>query len=298
MALTQFPKEETYGETLISDPRRPSEPILPSNISSRRLTNESTQSQDSDTKLERLGLKRTISDLERLFNEDLSLTSHAIDQPGSKSGNGRNGKLSIDPHPPNQDQLDSYEEICIGAESPSVAYESDAHMSGINISKRNGLRRPVCKHAATYSGSPERPRLIEIVESYSGQYDTIKTRNAGEHIRRQIRAPLGPEQRNLQDSRQPFGPKASRYHEGIDSHGNNGVHPRAESTERLHANEYTPSPLERDPGQGTLPERGVDDRQLPHKHGVSLRRGSHVSLRGAQGFSLAKSHKRQPIARD
>lgn len=51
-------------------------------------------------------------------------------------------------------------------------------------------------------------------------------------------------------------------------------------------------------GDDTLPERDVAGRQMQHDHVINLRNRSHVSLKGIQGFSLARSHKRQPIARD
>jgi hypothetical protein len=46
-----------------------------------------------------------------------------------------------------------------------------------------------------------------------------------------------------------------------------------------------------------LQERGLGARES-QRPGISLRGRSHVSLRGYQAFSLARSHRRQPIARD
>lgn len=51
-------------------------------------------------------------------------------------------------------------------------------------------------------------------------------------------------------------------------------------------------------GDDVLPERDVAGRPLIHEHGISLKHRSHVSLKGIHGFNLARSHKRQPIARD
>lgn len=51
-------------------------------------------------------------------------------------------------------------------------------------------------------------------------------------------------------------------------------------------------------GDDQLPERDLAGRNLRPDPGISLRKRSHVSLRGAQGFNLARSRKRQPIARD
>jgi hypothetical protein len=59
---------------------------------------------------------------------------------------------------------------------------------------------------------------------------------------------------------------------------------------RLHALRST--------GEDALPERDLAGRRIHNNHRISLRGRSHVSLRGIQGFSLVKSHRRQPIARD
>jgi hypothetical protein len=46
-------------------------------------------------------------------------------------------------------------------------------------------------------------------------------------------------------------------------------------------------------------DRPVHEERLSHQdHNISLRGKSHVSLQGAQAFSLSRSHRRQPIARD
>ncbi len=47
------------------------------------------------------------------------------------------------------------------------------------------------------------------------------------------------------------------------------------------------------------PERDATAAAVGRAHGgISLQGRSHVSLRGYQGFSLARSHKRKPVARD
>ncbi|KAM3426893.1 hypothetical protein MY4824_009758 [Beauveria thailandica] len=51
-------------------------------------------------------------------------------------------------------------------------------------------------------------------------------------------------------------------------------------------------------GNEQLPEQDIAGRQMPTDHGISLRRRSHVSLPAGQRFNLARSHRRQPIARD
>ncbi|KAI5467117.1 hypothetical protein BGZ63DRAFT_418844 [Mariannaea sp. PMI_226] len=52
------------------------------------------------------------------------------------------------------------------------------------------------------------------------------------------------------------------------------------------------------PGDERAIERNRGGQKSHSERGISLRRRSHVSLRNVQGFSLPKSHKRQPIARD
>lgn len=48
----------------------------------------------------------------------------------------------------------------------------------------------------------------------------------------------------------------------------------------------------------SLPEEATDLHNTHTEHGISLRRKSHISLDEVQDFSLAKSRRRQPIARD
>lgn len=56
--------------------------------------------------------------------------------------------------------------------------------------------------------------------------------------------------------------------------------------------------VSRSTGEANLPERDIAGRPIHNTHGISLRGKSHVSLRGVQAFSLVKSKRRQPIARD
>ncbi|KOS21608.1 hypothetical protein ESCO_005028 [Escovopsis weberi] len=53
-----------------------------------------------------------------------------------------------------------------------------------------------------------------------------------------------------------------------------------------------------DQGEEDTAARDAAGQQMRSTQKISLRKRSHVSLRGAQAFSLAKSHRRQPIARD
>ncbi|KAK2065282.1 MFS general substrate transporter [Colletotrichum caudatum] len=56
--------------------------------------------------------------------------------------------------------------------------------------------------------------------------------------------------------------------------------------------------MSRNTGEDALPERDMAGRPIHNSRGISLRGKSHVSLNGVQAFSLAKSKRRQPIARD
>ncbi|KAK1519979.1 hypothetical protein CPAR01_15472 [Colletotrichum paranaense] len=56
--------------------------------------------------------------------------------------------------------------------------------------------------------------------------------------------------------------------------------------------------LSRNTGEDNLPQEDLGGRPIRNPRGISLRGKSHVSLRGVQAFSLAKSKRRQPIARD
>ncbi|EFQ29068.1 uncharacterized protein GLRG_04212 [Colletotrichum graminicola M1.001] len=72
--------------------------------------------------------------------------------------------------------------------------------------------------------------------------------------------------------------------------GNGPARPRA-STKRVPF-------MSRNTGEDALPERDMAGRPIHKSRGISLRGKSHVSLRGVQAFSLAKSKRRQQIARD
>ncbi|KAK1970108.1 MFS general substrate transporter [Colletotrichum sublineola] len=56
--------------------------------------------------------------------------------------------------------------------------------------------------------------------------------------------------------------------------------------------------MSRNTGEDALPKRDMAGRPIHNSRGISLRGKSHVSLRGVQAFNLAKSKRRQPIARD
>ncbi|KAL0942577.1 polyamine transport protein [Colletotrichum truncatum] len=56
--------------------------------------------------------------------------------------------------------------------------------------------------------------------------------------------------------------------------------------------------ISRSKNEVNLPERDIAGRPFHNSRGISLHGKSHVSLRGVQAFSLAKSKRRQPIARD
>lgn len=124
--------------------------------------------------------------------------------------------------------------------------------------------RPAYKHAATFC-APDTPRLAEIVEGYSAHSEGIRARAN----------------------------RSSTQAGGLTKSEVSGPNPTNMST----------GPQGTQTGHSTPVEENVADqdgagRKMHSERGISLRRRSHVSLRNVQGFSLPKSHKRQPIARD
>ncbi|KAF4591739.1 MFS general substrate transporter [Ophiocordyceps camponoti-floridani] len=263
--FTERPGKSEEGCASSPETRRHSENLFASIKDARRLRSEKTvvRSGDNNARFDGHGFKRTVSDIERLLNEALSIASQVVDRPGEDE--------------PRKDA---------------------------------GAGRPKCRHAATDSGLHKRPRLHDILQSYSGEGVDLKMRNA--YPRPVGEAFLSPKIPNRGSSKNPMACVDPGAHTGRMPGG------RARPTDKVAVRSLTGHRH----GQG----RADDDKKtskgaarVSHgdaeneeeaaappeedntgrpRHGISLRRRSHVSLRGAAGFSLAKSRKRQPTARD
>ncbi|RCI09247.1 hypothetical protein L249_1531 [Ophiocordyceps polyrhachis-furcata BCC 54312] len=264
--LTQRPEQGPASSPVT---RKNSENLLSAIRSARRVSDKSLQ---KGTRFDGTGFKRTVSDLEKLLNEALSIATQVVDRPKEEEKE----------------------------EAPA--------------------KRPTCRHAATYSGLSGRPRLHEILRGYSGEGVVTEMRDY----------PHEADQRTLVSPKIPHRGSSKKTTACVDPGAHQG---QAEPSGATEATERQPRPgLTRhdgyrsskghemggapdqhhrharksaardgpDKGQEgeALPESDIAGRPMRSGHGISLRRRSHVSLRGAAGFNLAKSRKRQPTARD
>ncbi|KAL7926228.1 major facilitator superfamily domain-containing protein [Trichoderma austrokoningii] len=260
---------------------------------SRRMTGLSSHSGRSEPRIDPLIFQRAVNDLEKLMNEAIALASevasitlhsrcHSV--PGGQDGASQADGTSDCTH-----------------ESPGRLEDVDTHDDGQQ-------KRPLYQHAASYTGATERPRLNEILQNYSNAGENEAAKNfpvlevappqaAGEASfavpgrRSSIRGASGP--RKASGRTQKLNRK-SQYNDLANGKRDAAARgpsrqPKSASRGGAHARHASH-------------ESGDDDapagRRAHVDHGINLRRRSHVSLRGAQGFSLAKSRKRQPTARD
>ncbi|KAJ0131869.1 Reducing polyketide synthase DEP5 [Fusarium oxysporum f. sp. albedinis] len=279
-----------------SDDRRPSEPVLPSSMALRRMSAWSALSGKPDPGVDGILFKRVFSDLERLLDETLSLALEVAD----------------------------HSETAAHASHPAVSNEYGTdHVDVSNLSMGNRpqenvkafpidgvytayLARPGCRRAATYTAVPKRPRLADIVESYSGTYQELRTKTQAE--RRQQSGPSRRSSLSRKSRKSNQGLKADRRRRpvmlkdlrstsalldvgGMDAQGQTTTHKRSAAVNVSAA-------VRSGTSHDALPEHNIAGRRLHGEHGINLRKRSHVSLRDIQGFNLPKSHIRQPIARD
>lgn len=279
-----------------SDDRRPSEPVLPSSMALRRMSAWSALSGKPDPGVDGILFKRVFSDLERLLDETLSLALEVAD----------------------------HSETAAHASHPAVSNEYGTdHVDVSNLSMGNRpqenvkafpidgvytayLARPGCRRAATYTAVPKRPRLADIVESYSGTYQELRTKTQAE--RRQQSGPSRRSSLSRKSRKSNQGLKADRRRRpvmlkdlrntsalldvgGMDAQGQTTTHKRSAAVN-------VSSAVRSGTSHDALPEHDIAGRRLHGEHGINLRKRSQVSLRDIQGFNLPKSHIRQPIARD
>lgn len=242
--------------------------------------------------------KRAISDLERLLGEALSLASQVADQ----------SEVAANTH---EDRLHSLSNelrrsSSLSEQSMHSAQES-VNLSIADMDDAPCPRRPGYQHSASYTYSSKRPRLADIVKSYSGAYQNIRTRMLGDR-------PPPIEILELSAENSPSR-RSSRVLEAEQSQERAATEVNVTSTSifmsliNANRNIQGPEPSQKRAatavsasrnatGQDVVAGHDATNRKVHGEHGISLRRRSHVSLRNMKGFSLPKSYKRQPIARD
>ncbi|RBR11569.1 hypothetical protein FVER53590_02816 [Fusarium verticillioides] len=279
-----------------SDDRRPSEPVLPSSMALRRMSAWSTLSGKSDPGVDGVLIKRAFGDLERLLDEALSLALEVADHSEAAAH-------ASHPAVPNEHGTDFVDESNLTTGNISQENVEAFPTDGVDVAY---TARPGCRRAATYTAIPKRPRLADVVESYSGTYQELRTRTQVEQ-----RQQSGTSRRSslsrkswksnkgfkMDRRRRPFMLKDLRSTSalldigGMDVKGQTTAHKRSAAVN-------VSSAVRSGTSHDALPEHNIAGRRLHGEHGINLRKRSHVSLRDMQGFNLPKSHIRHPIARD
>lgn len=280
--LTRLPrrnKEECGAETADG-------PSLEEVKLARRVTGLSNHSTRSDSKFNGFLFRRAVSDLERLLNEAVSLASQVIDFPRDGQQQSRGSSFSdsqTSSH--SSSEVSDEDSICEASQSGDIevheAWPEDVTATSLPS-------RPIFNHAKTYSATSIKPRLCEIIENYSDSSADITFREPQTETKPHVTFDLPGfrmknktvinELQSLNVKQQGVGKRSQ-------------IAPHRAITDKDGQGGYQP-------GDEQLPDRDLAGRQMPNDHGISLRKRSHVSLRDGQRFNLARSHRRQPIARD
>ncbi|KAF5027384.1 hypothetical protein F66182_516 [Fusarium sp. NRRL 66182] len=289
--LTAIPSRIRPTKISLPDDRRPSEPVLPSSMALRRLSAWSALSRRSNQSVDGVLFKRTVSDLERLLDEALSLALEVADHSEATVRAGYD-TLRNDGH------FDS------SRESDGLSMHSAQENVDMSLVGRDNppcSARPELKRASTHNCLPKRPRLADIVKSYSGMYEELRKRSRVERAQqpntsRRTSQSLSP-QRAIQEDNTDFKGKPVTL-EDLLKFGTSEQGLQQNLVRKCSAAANSSSALRNTARQEILPDHETVGRSLHGEHGISLRKRSHVSLRNMKGFNLPKSHPRQPIARD
>lgn len=273
--LTRRPERSQTRNTRAKSANNPS---LADIQLARKVTGLSRHSTRSDSRFDGFLFRRAVSDLEKLVNEAVSMAAEAVESPPN---------CGSDPVASSDNTEESED-----TESEDPDFETPGSISSNTLLTDTGsyTTRPICQHADTFCATDNRPRLREIIEQYSddGVVPIFEHRSLPHrHVTFQL-----PGTAMGEDGNQSISINPKLY--GVTQHGGGHRHYAAPNKaapgirpERAHQF-----------GDEQLPERDLAGRQLPVDHGISLRRRSHVSLDAGKRFNLARSHKRQPIARD
>lgn len=274
----------------------------------RSSTGKSSHPSLLDSKIDKFQFRRAVSDLERLLSEAVTLAAGVAD--------------STEP-----ERHQPYKE-------PSISLHSHCHsLSPVDDSTSSGgtilplqredilkaIRIPM-KHASTFPGPLERPRLQEMVKNYSDKRErpeqppspSVDT-PVSKHIAFEI--PDRQSSKRLVKKVIPHESALPTFRLSAATtlpDKNTNVQKAVKNSEDVvdfqdyfshHENQPAASELATKSGQSPPVTTDHDHSEvygqpMHGEHGISLRHRSHISLPGTKGFSLAKSHKRQPIARD
>ncbi|OHE92955.1 hypothetical protein CORC01_11748 [Colletotrichum orchidophilum] len=255
----------------------------------------------------------TFGELERLLQEALTLASRVADDEEAKSPE------SV--QPPRH------------VSTEAAAYDNSLQFSDIDLNDNSISKKTLFKRAATFphAGQPGISFVDDLYRNISLTPQTVELENMLDHKKPSIvkktnrryktrsrqaapvpdRISSRKRSKNGKKSKHtspkeiveqlPTGSESSM--DGSDEssavnlstrnqaqEGNKPARPRA-STKRVPF-------ISRNTGEDNLPQDDLAGRPIRNPRGVSLHGKSHVSLRGVQAFSLVKSNRRQPIARD
>ncbi|VUC28546.1 unnamed protein product [Clonostachys rosea] len=264
----------TKSMTMEHDRRRDSEPLRKKSDRNTLLAGSSHQSVRSSTSINKVGFTQAVSDLERLFGEAMAVISQAVEH----SEKFCNQTIQI----PEQGRLQRVKSLGNDHRGQPLS-----EMELIEIF-------PHRAEAAATRDSPTRPsqRSALVVPNRRSSWK---------------KSPLGRQQPANPRQEANIGARTSPCSISgtvcdvieVVEFGRDDRNTASENTVRriTPPNHHLPGHNQL-AGDNTLPERDVAGRQMNHDHGINLRHRSHVSLRGLQPFSLARSHKSQSIARD
>lgn len=312
--FTELPSKTKDKRSSSAEQRRQSDTALSSILPSRRMTGLSSHSRRSEPKIDPLIFQRAVNDLEKLMNEAIALASEVVQRADSPSC-PKPHRVSITLQSRSHSVPGGQDGASQDNGTSDCTHESPGRLEDVDIQDDSQQKRPLYQHAATYAGAPERPRLNEILQNYSNTCESAAAINFPVQ-----EAP--PSQAVGEASVAVPGRRSSIQGATYTSQGPHKASGRAQKLTRKRqyddlANRTKDAAVEGKSRQAKAASRGSHARHASHEsgeddppgreaanrrphadHGISLRRRSHVSLRGAQGFSLAKSRKRQPTARD
>ncbi|KAL6815621.1 hypothetical protein GGI42DRAFT_348565 [Trichoderma sp. SZMC 28013] len=312
--FTELPPRSKIRRPSSASQRRQSEAALSSALPSRRMTGLSSQSGRSEPKIDPLLFQRAVNDLEKLMNEAIALASEVVQRPDTPSC-PKIHQPCVTLHARCHSVPGGQDGASQDDDTSGRTRESSTKVHGVEIQNESQQARPPYQHADTYTGAPERPRLNEILQSYSSERNDVTSREFPTQKET-------PPQTAAEASFSVPGRRSSINGASYTAPGSRKASDRAPKLNRkkpyndLSRGTKDAAALQSKPRQSKSAPRGSHARHASHEsvedapnrevagrrthtdRVISLRRRSHVSLRGAQGFSLAKSHKRQPTARD
>ncbi|KLO94265.1 Polyamine transport protein [Fusarium fujikuroi] len=274
---SQLTKPQPGIKLIRSDDRRPSEPVLPSSMALRRMSACSTLSGKSGPGVDGVLFKRAFSDLERLLDEALSLAldvadhSEAAAHASHPAASKEHGADRVDESNMSMGDRPQENVETIPIDGSDMAYPA----------------RPGCRRAATYTAVPKRPRLADVVESYSGTYQELRTRTqaarrqqSGTSRRSSLSRKSRKSNKGFKTDRRlrPSMLNDLRSTTALLDIGGMDVKEQTTARKRSAAVEVS-SAVRSGTSHDALPEHNIAGRRLHGEHGINLRKRSHSPVR-------------------